>query len=148
MSDSVRPRRRQPTRLPHPWDSPGKNTGVGCHLLLQCVKVKSLSHVQLLVTPWTAAYQAPPSWDSPGKNTGVGCHFFSTEPPGNVYAMLCLVTPSCPTLCNPRDCSLPGSSLQGGFFRQEYRSGLPSPPPGDLPNPGIEPRSPALRILY
>ena len=35
MSDSVRPHRRQPTRLPHPWDSPGKNTGVGCHFLLQ-----------------------------------------------------------------------------------------------------------------
>ena len=35
MSDSVRPRRRQPTRLFHPWDSPGKNTGVGCHFLLQ-----------------------------------------------------------------------------------------------------------------
>jgi len=32
VSDSVRPHRRQPTRLPHPWDSPGKNTGVGCHL--------------------------------------------------------------------------------------------------------------------
>ena len=45
MSDSVRPRRRQPTRLPHPWDSPGKNTGVGCHFLLQCVKVKSESEV-------------------------------------------------------------------------------------------------------
>ena len=60
MSDSVRPHRWQPTRLPHPWDSPGKNTGVGCHSLLQCVKVKSLSRVQLLVTPWTAAYQASP----------------------------------------------------------------------------------------
>ena len=45
MSDSVRPHRRQPTRLPHPWDSPGKNTGVGCHFLLQCVKVKSESEV-------------------------------------------------------------------------------------------------------
>ena len=41
MSNSVRPHRRQPTRLPRPWDSPGKNTGVGCHFLLQCVKVKS-----------------------------------------------------------------------------------------------------------
>ena len=41
MSDSVRPRRQQPTRLPSPWDSPGKNTGVGCHFLLQCRKVKS-----------------------------------------------------------------------------------------------------------
>ena len=41
MSDSARPHRRQPTRLPRPWDSPGKNTGVGCHFLLQYVKVKS-----------------------------------------------------------------------------------------------------------
>ena len=41
MSNSVRPHRRQPTRLPYPWDSPGKNTGVGCHFLLQCMKVKS-----------------------------------------------------------------------------------------------------------
>ena len=40
MSDSVRPQRWQPTRLPRPWDSPGKNTGVGCHCLLQCMKVK------------------------------------------------------------------------------------------------------------
>ena len=40
MSDSVRPHRRQPTRLCYPWDSPGKNTGVGCHFLLQCIKVK------------------------------------------------------------------------------------------------------------
>ncbi|KAB0360689.1 hypothetical protein FD754_004845 [Muntiacus muntjak] len=46
MSDSVRPHRRQPTRLLHPWDSPGKNTGVvGCHFLLQCMKVKSESEV-------------------------------------------------------------------------------------------------------
>ena len=41
MSDSVQPHRWQPTRLPHPWDSPGKNTGVGCYFLLQCIKVKS-----------------------------------------------------------------------------------------------------------
>ena len=59
MSNSVRPHRRQPTRLPHPWDSPCKNTGVGCHFLLQRVKVKSLSHVRLFGTPWTAAHQAP-----------------------------------------------------------------------------------------
>ena len=45
MSDSGRPHRRQPTRLPCPWDSPGKNTGVGCHFLLQCMKVKSESEV-------------------------------------------------------------------------------------------------------
>ena len=59
------PHRRQPTRLPRPWDSPGKNTGVGCHFLLQCMKVKSESEVAqscpTLATPWTAAYQASPS---------------------------------------------------------------------------------------
>ena len=69
MSDSVRPHRRQPTRLPHPWDSPGKNTGVGCHFLLQCMKVKSESEV----------------------------------------------AQSCPTLSDPMDCSLPGSSVHGIF---------------------------------
>ena len=41
VSDSVQPHRQQPTRLPCPWDSPGQNTGVGCHFLLQCMKVKS-----------------------------------------------------------------------------------------------------------
>ena len=52
MSDSVRPHRRQPTRLPRPWDSPGKSTGVGCHFLLQCMEVKSESEVvQLCLTP-------------------------------------------------------------------------------------------------
>ena len=61
----MQPHRWQPTRIPHPWDSPGKNTGVGCHCLLQCmkgkVKVKLLSHVRLFATPWTTAYQAPPA---------------------------------------------------------------------------------------
>ena len=78
VSDSVRPHRWQPTRLPCPWDSPGKNTGVGCHFLLQCMKVKSESEVAqscpTLATPWTAAHQAPPSMDFLGKSTGVGCH--------------------------------------------------------------------------
>ena len=69
MSNSVRPHRQQPTRLPCPWDSPGKNTGVGCHFLLQCMKVKSESEV----------------------------------------------AQSCPTLCDPMDCSLPGSSFHGIF---------------------------------
>ena len=48
VSDSVRPHRQQPTRLPRPWDSPGKNTGVGCHFFLQCMKVKSESEVTQL----------------------------------------------------------------------------------------------------
>ena len=51
----------------------------------------------------------------------------------------------CPILCNPGHCSPPGSSLYMEFSRQEYWSGLPFPSPGDLPNPGIEPRSPALQ---
>ena len=63
MSNSVQPHRQHPTRLRHPWDSPGKNTGVGCHFLLQGMKVKSESEVAqsclTFVTPWTAAHQAP-----------------------------------------------------------------------------------------
>ena len=52
LCPTVRPHRRQPTRLPRPWDSSGKNTGVGCHFLLQCMKVKSESEVaQLCPTP-------------------------------------------------------------------------------------------------
>ena len=62
---TVRPHKWQPIRLPSPWDSPGKNTGVGYHFLLQCrkwkVKVKSLSGVRPSATPWTAAFQASPS---------------------------------------------------------------------------------------
>ena len=69
MSDSVRHHRQQPTRLPRPWDSPGKNTGVGGHFLLQCMKVKSESEV----------------------------------------------AQSCPTLSDPIDCCLPGSSVHGIF---------------------------------
>ena len=57
MFDSVWPHRRQPTRLPRPWDSPGKNTGVGCHFLLQYMKVKSEREVAqscpTSATPWT-----------------------------------------------------------------------------------------------
>ena len=45
MADAVQPHRWQATRLPRPWDSPGKNTGMGCHFLLQCMKVKNESEV-------------------------------------------------------------------------------------------------------
>ena len=69
VSDSMRPHRLQPTSLPRPWDSPGKNTGVGCHFLLQCVKVKSEREFTQL----------------------------------------------CPTLYDPMDCSLWGSSVHGIF---------------------------------
>ena len=61
MSDSVRPHRQQPTRLPRPWDSPGRNTGVGCHFLLQCMKVKSESEVtQSCLTPSDVMDCSPP----------------------------------------------------------------------------------------
>ena len=69
VSDSVRPQRRQPTRLHCPWYSPGKDTGVGCHFFLQCMKMKSESEV----------------------------------------------AQSCPTLSDPMDCSLPGSSIHEIF---------------------------------
>ena len=58
----------------------------------------------------------------------------------------CLVAQSCPTLCHPMECSPPGSSVHGDSPRQEYWSRLPCPPPGYLPNPGIEPRSPTLQV--
>ena len=61
VSDSVRPHRWQPTRLPRPWDSPGKDTGVGCHFLLQCMKVKSESEVaQSCPTPSDPMHCSPP----------------------------------------------------------------------------------------
>ena len=71
MSDSVPPHRQQPTRLPRPWDSPGKNTGVGCHFLLQCTKVKIESEV--VQSCWTQRpHGLKPArllrpWDFPGK---------------------------------------------------------------------------------
>ena len=52
---------------------------------------------------------------------------------------------SCPTLCNPMGCSLPGSSVHG-ILQARILSGLPCPPPGDLPDPGIDPASPALQL--
>ena len=66
MSDSVQPHRWQPTRLLNPWDSPGKNTGVGCHFLLQCTHaciLSCFSHVRLCAIPWTAVHQAPLSME-------------------------------------------------------------------------------------
>ena len=63
---------------PCPWDSPGKNTGVGCHFLLQCMKVKSESEVsQLCLTLRPHGLQSTKllhPWDFPGKSTGVGCY--------------------------------------------------------------------------
>ena len=116
MSDSVRPHRRQPTRLPCPWDSQGKNTGVGCHFLLQCMKVKSESEVvqsvRLLATPWTAAYQAPPSMGFSRQEYWSGLPFPSPMHESEKWKRSRSV---CPTPSDPMDCSLPGSSIHGIF---------------------------------
>ena len=80
MSDSVRPHRRQPTRLLRPWDIPGKNTGVGCHCLLQCMKEKSENEVAQSCPTFCDPMDCSPPGSSvhgifPGKGTGVGCHW-------------------------------------------------------------------------
>ena len=64
VSDSVRPHRWQPARLPHPWDSPGKNTGVGCHFLLQCMNVKNESEV----AQWCLTLSDPMDCSLPGSS--------------------------------------------------------------------------------
>ena len=76
----MRHHRRQPTRFPCPWDSPSKNTGLGYHFLLQCIKVKmkSLSRVRLWQTPWIAAYQAPPSMGFSRQEYWSGVLFYFT----------------------------------------------------------------------
>ena len=74
-----------PPGSPRPWDSPGKNTGVGCHFLLQCMTVKSESRVRLLSHGLQPTRLLHP-WDFPGKSTGVGCH-----------CLLCLASLGCPT---------------------------------------------------
>ena len=73
-----------PIDLPRPWDSPGKNTGVGCHLL-QCMKVKSESEVAQSCLTLQRPHGLKPTrllrpWDFPGKSTGVGCHCLLRRP--------------------------------------------------------------------
>ena len=103
----------QPTRLPCPWDSPGKDTGVGCHFLLQCMKVKSESEVaQSCLTLIDPMDCSPPRllhpWDFPGKSTGVGCHCLL-----RIYVFVAKSLQSCPTLCDPIDGSPPSSPVSG-----------------------------------
>ena len=111
MSDSVQPHRWQPTRLCCPWDSPGKNTGVGCHFLLQCVKVKSESEVALLcrvrlfAAPWTAAQQAPLSMGFSRQEYRSGCHRLLWDIPSSLHVLEKeMATPlQCSCLENPRE---------------------------------------------
>ena len=64
------------------------------------------------------------------------------------YCCCCLVSKLCPTLCDPMDCRPPGSSVHGISQARINWSGLPFPSPGDLPNPGIKPVSPALASVF
>ena len=121
MSDSVQPHRQQPTRLPCPWDAPGKNTGVGCHFLLQCMKVKSESEVtQLCPTLSDPMDCSPPGSPIHGVFQArvlewVAIAFSSIYIYSPMFSSFscCLITKLCPTLCNPMDCSPPGSSVHG-----------------------------------
>ena len=94
---------------------PLKPVSWSCQLLL--LLLSCFSHVQFCATPETADHEAHPAppprpWDSPGKNTGVGCHFLLQCRKVKSESE---VTQSCPTLCDPMDCSLPGSSIHGIF---------------------------------
>ena len=105
---TLQPHRLQPIRLPHPWDSPGKNTGMGCHFLLQCIKVKSESEV---ATPWTAAHQDPPSMGFSRQEYWSWVP--SPSPVLNTAAAAAKSLQSCPTLCDPRDGSPSGFPVPG-----------------------------------
>ena len=94
MSDSVRAHRRQPTRLPRPLDSQGKNTGVGCHFLLQCMQVKSESEVA----------QSCPTLSDPMDCSLPGCSSIFIY----VSVQFSSVAQSCPNLCDPMNRSTPG----------------------------------------
>ena len=177
-SDSMWPHRRQPARLPRPWDSPGRNAGAGCHGLLQCmkvksesevaqscltlcdpidgsppgspapgilqagtlewaaisfssawkwkVKVKSLSRVRLLATPWTAAHQAPPSLGFSRQERWSGVPWPSPTcesekwKRSHISRVWLLATPWT---------AAPQAPPSLGFSRQGYCSGVPWPSP-------------------
>ena len=109
MSDSVRPHRQQPTRLHCPWDSLGKNAGVGCHFLLPCMKVKSESEV----TQSCPTLSDPMDCSPPGSSVhGI---FQARVLEWGAIAFSDVVAQLCPTLCAPLDCSLPGSFVHGIF---------------------------------
>ena len=83
-----------------------------CSLLLLLLLLSHFSRVRLCATHRWQAIRLHHSWDSPGKNTGVGCHFLLQCMKGKSESE---VAQSCPTLSNPMDCSLPGSSTHGIF---------------------------------
>ena len=147
MSNSVWPHGLQPTRLLHPWDSPGKNTGVGCHFLLQCMKVESESEV----TQSCLTLSDPMDCSPPGSSIhGIfwatvlewGCHCLlrwqsldlsislQMAQFHSFYALLSLPSRfSCVRLCATPWTAAYQASPSMGFSRQEHWSGLPFPSP-------------------
>ena len=124
LSDSVRLHRRQPTRLPRPWDSPGKNTGVGCHFLLQCRKVKSESEVAQSCPIQYRSHGLQPTrlhhpWDFPGKSTGL-------VPLPSPCPVLCIVfeCPIVPAITDLNCNNSLGISLQQRIIRYYFESFL------------------------
>ena len=144
---TVRPHRRQPTRFPVPGMLQAGTLGWVAISFSSAwkwkVKVKSLSHVRLFSTPWTAAHQAPPSLGFSRQE------YWSGVPvPSPLSALICdLVAKLCPWLFNPMTCGLPGSSVHG--ISQTRITGLLCPPPGHFPSPRSEPVScTGRRVLY
>ena len=101
--------RQKPTRLPHPWDSPGKNTGVGCHFLLQCMKVKSESEdAQSCPTLHDPMDYSPPGFSIHGIFQARVLEWGAIA-----FSAAAKSLQSCPTLCDPIDGSPPGSPIPG-----------------------------------
>ena len=134
MSDSVRPQRWQLTRLFCPWDSPGKNTGVGCHFLLQCMRVKSESEVAKLYNLQEGKFRP---------FCGVLCRRVLPLEGSIIHQFLSFALKPCMPLLLPsrfsrvRLCATPQTAAHHappstGFSRQEYWSGLPFPSPKTL----------------
>ena len=104
LCPTLQPHGWQPTRLPCPWDSPGKDTGVGCHFLLQCMKVKSESEVaQSCLTLCNPMDCMQPTrllrpWGFPGKSTGVGWHHLLWHRPVAAIYVMCVLSLSIHTL--------------------------------------------------
>ena len=110
MSDCVRPHRQQPTRLPHPWDSPGKNTEVGCHFFLQYIKVKSETEVaQSCPTLRDPMDCSPPGSSAHGIFQARVLEWFAIAfSISSGFSSVSSVIQSCPTLCDPMTRSTPG----------------------------------------
>ena len=139
----MRHHRRQPTRLSGPWDSQGKNTGVGCHFLLQFMKVKSESEVAQSCPTLSDPMDCSP----PGSSV---CGIFQARVlEWGAIAFSSLIMQLCLNLCNPMDCSIPGSSVYGDYPGKNTRVGCHALLQGIFPTQGSNPGLPHWRqILY